>query len=405
MSRWSFARPPQVDLCVPASQRWPQSLQTPCYVFDPDTVLARYSALRDSLGTRLLVSLKANPNPDLFVRCGHAFDDGLELASAGELELAVGRGRHEIWLNNPSFSDDFIRAGIASRCKFVIDSVDMADRLIALNPANSAVDTLVRINAEALLPGRAPSAWIDHFGMTLQEAAYAASHLEAAGLRVAGLHVFVGSHGFRPPPGGPTSDASGSPADSADLADALAEFADQLSAAAREPLDCLHLGGGFSATPLEAAPWRRYRQRLAPLSKRYRLTHEAGRAVFADAGAFVTRITALKYRDDRIVAVCDGGLSHNFLLAQTESVLKARPRPHLVDMSDACPAAPPDPRPVILVGNTCHRSDVIGHLPAGSVPPRRDQLAVFERCGAYHATYTVSGFLSQRPPRVYIRQG
>lgn len=401
---------------VPDALRWPDDLQTPCYVFDPQVVLARHDALRRALGTGLLVSLKANPNPDLFLRSAQAFVDGIELASPGELELAVGRGRHDLYLNNPSLGDDFIRAGIASRARFVVDGVDMADRLISLATGSRQVQVLLRVNVAALLGRRCPPGWVDHFGLAPRDSATVAHRLADAGLQVLGLHAFAGSNNFRiatdrndDPLGDPSARRLPAPErrlDATDLADALARLADALSPTLPEPLACLNLGGGFdAAAPADVEAMRRYRAAIAPLAARFRLLHEAGRAIYAEAGEFVTRVTALKHHDDRIVAVCDGGLSHNFLLAQTESICKAWRAPYLTGGDRGTTAPAPDPRPVVFVGNTCHRGDVIGRLPPGSVPPRRGQFAVFDRCGAYHATYTVGGFLSQRPAHVYIRQG
>ena len=50
------------------ANQWLLDLKTPCYVFDPSAVLARYAHLRQCLGTPLIVSLKANPNLDLLIR-------------------------------------------------------------------------------------------------------------------------------------------------------------------------------------------------------------------------------------------------------------------------------------------------------------------------------------------------
>ncbi|MET5013057.1 PLP-dependent decarboxylase, partial [Burkholderia pseudomallei] len=77
------------------------------------------------LGTRLVVSLKANSHADLVLRCAHAIEDGIELASQGELDTVVGRGNHVKYLNNPAMGDALMLAGIASRCHFILDGPDM----------------------------------------------------------------------------------------------------------------------------------------------------------------------------------------------------------------------------------------------------------------------------------------
>lgn len=377
---------------------WLDGLDTPCYVFDPQCVLAGYAALRAALGTRLVVSLKANSHADLFLRCAHAFEDGIELASQGELDTVVGRGKHVKYLNNPAMGDALMRAGIASRCHFILDGPDMVRRFIALASGKETEDVMLRINAGALLGAHAPKSLRDHFGMTPAEALGMANLLTQAGRRVAGLHAFVGSGNFR---AGPTK---GGDADSADLAWALAQLAEQIEALVRAPVTHLNLGGGFSEKGHDDATFERYRARIAPLAKRYTLVHEAGRAIFANAGVFVTRVRAVKVWDDRVIAVCDGGMSHNFLLAKTEAVLKTWAAPTLVPAGAADAHRAPNARPITFVGNTCNRADVIGRLERHPRLPQPGDFVVFSQCGAYHHSYTVSGFLSHKPAQVYIRQ-
>jgi diaminopimelate decarboxylase len=357
---------------------WLLGLDTPCYVFDPRIVLAQHAALRERVATRLIVSLKANAFPDLFVRCAHAFTDGVELASIGELDVVVGRGKLPKYLNNPAMTEDFMRAGIASRCHFVLDNADSARRFAQLARGQPLAGVALRMNAAALAGAAARKEWHDQFGLTPQEAVHVAGLLSAAGIRVTGLHVFSGSYSFR--------------AESAELALALGRFADELAATAGGPLTFLNLGGGFSEAGHE---------RIAPLAARHELAHESGRAIFAAAGLFVTRVMAVKHWRDQTIAVCDGGMSHNFLLARTEQVIKSWPVPHIVREHGA--PAGDGARTVTFVGSTCSRADVIGRI-TGTAPPAVGDRIVFEQCGAYNRTYTVSGFLSHKPAHVYLRQ-
>ncbi len=377
---------------------WLLGLKTPCYIFDPQVVLARREALRAALGTSLIVSLKANSDPDLFLRCGHAFTDGVELASIGELDTVVGRGKIPKYVNNPAMSDEFMRAGLASRCHFILDNLDAIQRFVSLSKGRAPGDVLLRMNAGALAGASARSEWHDHFGMTPRDAFRGAEILAAAGIRVTGLHVFAGSYAFRS-----VDDARGGH-DSADLALALARFADELAHPAGQPLSFLNLGGGFSEKGHLRATFEQYRARIAPLAQRFTVAHESGRAIFADAGTFVARVVAVKQARDRIIAVCDGGMSHNFLLARTESVVKSWQAPRLVRGPSSEPRAAGGGMAISFVGSTCSRADVIGHVSKAAEAPAVGDLAVFDRCGAYNRTYTVTGFLSHEPAHVYIRQ-
>lgn len=367
------------------------NLQTPCYVYDPTVVMARYAQLRERLGSALIVSLKANPNLDLLIRCGHAFVDGIELASQGELDLVAGRIHAPKYVNNPSMDESFMRAALASRCIFIIDSLEQARRLIQVVGRQPAPQTVLRLNAGELLGQRQGA---DHFGLGREDAAVTAQTLTQAGFALIGLHVFAGSRHFR-------ADDSGR--DSADLAHALARMARSLSAITHAPLTFLNLGGGF-AEHSDAHPdtFERYRQRLNGLQGEFTLAHESGRALFADAGTFVTQVRSVKVLGDRYVAVCDGGLSHNFLLARTESPLKQYAQPRLLRRPAAALASVH--RPIQFVGSTCSRADVIGWHPQPSAAPCVGDRVVFDGCGAYHQSYSVSGFLSQSPAHTYLRQ-
>ncbi|MBN3829098.1 PLP-dependent decarboxylase, partial [Burkholderia sp. Ac-20384] len=82
---------PERPLPPAGDHAWIAELRTPCYVYEPEVAIARYRSLKARLGTRLIVSLKANPNQDMLARCAHAYEDGVELASRGELDAVIGR--------------------------------------------------------------------------------------------------------------------------------------------------------------------------------------------------------------------------------------------------------------------------------------------------------------------------
>ncbi|KVQ96062.1 pyridoxal-dependent decarboxylase [Burkholderia ubonensis] len=375
---------------------WVADLRTPCFVYEPEVAIARYRSLKARLGTRLIVSLKANPNQDLLARCAHAYEDGVELASRGELDAVIGRIKTPRYLNNPAMDEMFMRAGLASRCHFVLDNADAVARFVPLARETIAAggtpgQILLRVNAGALAGDDARATWHDHFGMTPNEAHDATRTLAAAGLPVAGLHVFSGPHSFI------RRDAT--QPDTLALPARLAALARDLAPANGAPLDALSLGGGFADDHPGDAAFERYAAVTAPLARDYALAHEAGRAIFADAGVFATRVVAVKPWHDRTIAVCDGGLSHAFLLAQTESVMRRLAAPALVRRS---PAPASRGVPTAYVGSTCSRADVIGR-DDGAAPPRVGDIAVFARCGAYHRTYSMAHFLSHEAAHVYVR--
>jgi len=379
-----------VDTIEAPSVDWGSSAQigildTPCYVFDPKLVLAQYSALKSALGTRLTVSLKANPNLDLFVRCSHAFVDGVELASIGELNTVVGRITHPKIVNTPAMSPNLMAAAIASRATLVFDSLQQVEMFSSLETRTPKLPAILRLSAAELTENPGGIGPGDHFGMDRCDALEAIRRLIRVGLRVRGLHVFAGSNTF----------ATWSPL----IVESMTRFLPSVEAALGSPLELVNLGGGFPDD------WRsltkqfaQYRYDLEPLTRRTQVYHEAGRAIFGPAGCFVTKILALKSVNGRPVAVCDGGLAQCFLLAQTESVIKRRIRPHVFRVNESTP--PPLSKRLQVVGSTCSRADIIGELDPGTVVAPDDRL-IFEGCGAY-ATYSPLSFLSLAPPNHYL---
>jgi diaminopimelate decarboxylase len=87
------------------------------------------------------------------------------------------------------------------------------------------------------------------------------------------------------------------------------------------------------------------------------------------------------------------------MLAQTEKVLKKLRRPRIMHLGDEPVTTVAEP--IVFVGNSCNRADVIGELPGGGPLPRIGDLVLFDRCGAYH-TYTPTNFLQLKSPRFYL---
>ena len=358
-------------------------LQTPAYLFDPGVVVRRYQALRDALGTKLVVSFKANNLADLIVRCGHCFVDGIELASIGELGVVTGRIAQRRFVNNPAMAPAFMRAALISGCDFIVDSVAQARALVAQDAGNRTPRALLRLNAAAIGDGGAE----DHFGMEVAQAAEAALILTDSAIRVSGVHCFGGSNTFA--------------RQGMSHAENVRRALDRLQASTVQSFDEVNLGGGF-AHDWEEVPARidAYRRHVEDLFADATVSHEAGRAIFGRAGAFLTRVVAVKTLAGRQVAICDGGMAQNFLLASTEGVLRRHSTPKLLSASQVESVDPVD---VQYVGSSCNRQDVIGVVKAAETLPCVGDVCVFPDSGAYNSSYTVRDFLMLPAARNYLR--
>jgi diaminopimelate decarboxylase len=363
-------------------------LETPAYLFDADVVARRYRALRQALQTQLIVSFKANSSIDLLSRTAASFVDGIELASIGELSSVVGRTVAQKYVNNPAMPDEFMRAAAVSGCTFIVDSVQQAKRLAGLPVGKRPFRAILRINAHSMLHDQAHVQ--DHFGMDETDLLHAERVLAVAGWDVFGVHVFAGSNSFRQCGGA--------------LIRALSQKLSQWEARIGRRMQFVNLGGGF-AEDWEEHPEAMvdYRRALGAFPAGYTLAHESGRGIFSRAGVFITRVVSTKVLGERAIAVCDGGIGQNFLLASTETLVPRLKSAHVVPAS---PEGLPNTRSVgeiRVVGSSCSRQDVIGRIPVDSCVPSVGDYCVFENCGAYNSTYTVSNFLSLPAAVSYMR--
>ncbi len=383
----------QRDVVTPittgADRRWCRAeqlaaLETPCFVFDPERIIASYRKLKAALATPLIVSVKANPNPDVLARCVHEFVDGVEVASIGELNVVIGRAPGPKYIASPALDEALVLAAASCRAHIVIDSRAQAELVISLRARLRALPPLlVRVNAAALLY-RGKGFKPDHFGVEPDEAVSLAAMLGEAGLKVVGLHVFAGSRSFL--------------RTASTLAGAMRALVSRMTTVLGHPLALVNLGGGFDPDwASDPAAMTAYREGLAPLREEVNVVHESGRAIFEPGGTFVTRIVSTKALDGRWIAVCDGGMAQAFRLAETEAVIKRRRTPKVVSVATAVGRAQ---APIDFVGSSCNPADIIGvaeDLPA----PGAGDVVLFDDLGAYH-TYTPASFLNLRQAKKYL---
>src|SRR5262249_45335095 len=124
------------------------ALETPCFVFDPAAVIEDHARLRAELGPPLVVSMQANPVLDVPVRCNHAFADGMEIASLGELNLTVGRMTVPRFVNTPALDATLVASALACRATIIADSERQVDLVReAARKARHPVRMGLRLNA------------------------------------------------------------------------------------------------------------------------------------------------------------------------------------------------------------------------------------------------------------------
>ncbi len=371
-----------------------QKYTTPCFVYSISQFEKNYRELRAALGTSLIYSMKSNSCLDLIVRCGHIFEDGIEIASIGELNsLASGDGPR--FINNPSADKNFIRAAIASKCTVVVDNLAQLALVAEFVGKRPIKPVMLRLNHDVLAEFAPQSARIkpNHFGMDWQDTIKALELCQASDIQVAGFHVFKGSQSF--------------PACAMDTLVASQQIIEKFEKILGYSISQVNLGGGFDSTWREYNfDFEQYRSALNNLPEHIQVIHESGRGIAASAGYYLTQVRYMKSVNDQSYAICDGGMAQNFLLAKTETPFRRYETPILIAATphESAPSNPENNQETscLLVGTSCNKDDVMGVVK--NQLPQSGDLALFENCGAYHASYTVSPFLALPPAQAYLME-
>ncbi|WP_444938839.1 PLP-dependent decarboxylase [Microbulbifer sp. JMSA002] len=366
-----------------------QHFSTPCYVYSLKDIADNYQKLKGRLGTSLIYSLKANSCLDLVVRSGHVFEDGVEIASVGELNL-LPRGESPRYINNPSADKSFLRAAIASKCTLVIDNLSQLEIVKEFQGKRPINPLILRLNPSTLDQfEKAPvTTRRDHFGFGWSDVEMALAFCKKHELKVDGFHVFRGSYNFAKL--------------AFNTAQAALQIVEKFERELGYAIDLVNLGGGFDLD-WESIDFNfeQYRELLGEFPSHIKIAHESGRALVASAGYFVTQIRYVKSIEGQQYGICDGGMAQNFLLAKTESTFKRFSQP-LILRGDEILEFESSTESCLLVGTSCNKEDVIGEIKGGPVQP--GDLAVFSNCGAYNASYTVATFLSLPSAKSYLME-
>jgi 2-[(L-alanin-3-ylcarbamoyl)methyl]-2-hydroxybutanedioate decarboxylase len=272
------------------------------YVYDTAALRARAHAVRAALpaGAELLYAVKANGHPGVVAALAAAVD-GIEVASGGELDLAVRAGAGTIVFSGPAKTDAELRAAIRADATIHVESGHELRRL-AFAASGRRVSVALRVNrAAAALPGThqmtgAPTPFgIDE--ASLPEAVELASALPEVDL--VGFHLHAVSNNL---------DAE---AHAAFVADALS-WAVQEAESYGVALRYLNLGGGFGVdyTGDDQFDLDAFAAAVPAAPPGVRLVFEPGRLLAADAGWYAAQVLDLKRTHGRWFAVLRGGTHH-----------------------------------------------------------------------------------------------
>ncbi|MFK4066872.1 diaminopimelate decarboxylase [Streptomyces sp. NPDC029674] len=377
---------------------------TPTYLIDEDDVRSRCRTYRQAFPDgEVLYAAKAF----LCRAMAHWVAEeglGLDVCSAGELELAVTTGfpADRIVLHGNAKSPHDLRAALRLGVgRIVIDSASEIARLAAAVPHGSRQKVLVRV-----VPGIAAGGHTkirtgtddQKFGLSLTDGSAQHAVARILGqptLELVGLHCHLGSQITTEKP---------FLAAVRRMVGLLARIQDQHGVTLPE----LDLGGGHGIAyrPGEEALdittlARKVRGELTASCAAAglpvpRLTVEPGRAIAGPAGVALYRVLAVKHTGATTFVAVDGGMSDN----PRPALYGVRYAPRLVGRRSTA-----EPAPATVVGRHCEAGDILASdvpLP-GDIRPG-DLLAV-PVAGAYHLSMASGYNLVGRPPVVAVAEG
>ena len=379
---------------------------TPFYLYDAGLISARVQAVRAALGTEVSYSVKANPSLAVCQLIAAEDGAGAEVASAGELALALAAGFDpvDILFAGPGKTDDelerLVAAGILADN---VESLAEIDRLAAIaSRAGRRQGVGLRLNPEAQLLGSQMrmGGTVSQFGIDEAELEEAVARvLGHASLELRGIHVYTATQVFGVEP-------------LLEHCRNILELAVRAAEHAGRPLQVLDFGGGFGIPYFEGgepfdleAFGTGFRTLLEGYRKDARLAgcrflFELGRYLVADAGVYVMRAIDRKVTRGKAFLVTDGGMNHHLTATGNMGQVFRKAFP-LLNLSrlDGQPG-----ETITVTGPLCTPLDSFGDVQL--VGPAVGDLIGVLSSGAYGYSASNLGFLSHpTPAEVLIWQG
>ncbi|WP_443071176.1 diaminopimelate decarboxylase [Streptomyces sp. NBC_01476] len=374
---------------------------TPLYILDEDEVRSRCRTYKAAFPDADVVYAAKAYLCRAVARWVREEGLGLDVVSAGELELAVTTGfpPDRIVLHGNAKSPQDLRTAVRLGVgRIVIDSGTEIARLAALVPPGDRQKVMLRVVPGVSAGGHAAvrtGTDDQKFGLSLTDGS--AQHavdrvLGQPGLALTGLHCHIGSQ---------VTTVKPYVAALRRLIGLMARIRDQHGVVLPE----LDLGGGHAVAYRPGEPAlditalaTRIRAELAEGCARAdlpvpRLILEPGRAVIGPAGVAVYRVLTVKRTAGRTLVAVDGGMSDN----PRPALYGVRYLPRLVGREHSAARALVD-----VVGRYCEAGDVLAADVSLPDDVRPGDLLAVPVAGAYHLSMASTYNLVGRPPVIAV---
>ena len=338
-------------------------------------------------------AMKGNPFPPV-LELMNGLVDGFDIASGGELELALAAGVQatKISFAGPGKRDRELERAIALGVTLNCESEGEVERAIIIGAKLGVTPRLaVRINPSFDLKGSGMKmgGGAKQFGVDAERVPTLVKRIIASGAEYCGFHIYAGSQSLK--------------------VDAIIQMQAQTIALVAELTDTIgvspphvNLGGGFGIPyfpgdrPVDiVAVGGALGEAFDALPSSLSDTHfciELGRYLVGEAGVYLTRIVDRKVSHGEVFLIADGGLHHQLAASGNFGTVIRRNYP--VAIAHKFGAEPEEV--ASIVGCLCTPLDKLSdqaHLPRANVG---DLVAIF-CAGAYGASASPANFLGQGP--------
>lgn len=370
---------------------------TPLFVYSTSHLRKRMSDLRAAMPERLAIhyAMKGNPYSPVLALMNELVD-GFDVASGGELELALNAGvdAARISFAGPGKRDRELQRAISLGVTLNCESEGEAERALAIGAQLGITPRIaIRVNPSFDLKGSGMKmgGGAKQFGVDAERVPALVKRIIAAGAEWRGFHIYAGSQALK--------------------AEAIIDMQAQTLALVAELTEAIgvsprhvNLGGGFGIPyfpgdePVDIkAVGAALREAFDALPASLCETHfciELGRYLVGEAGVYLTRIVDRKISHGEIFLITDGGLHHQLAASGNFGTVIRRNYP--VAIANKFGAEPEEV--ASIVGCLCTPLDKLSDqalLPSAEVG---DLVAIF-CAGAYGASASPANFLGQGPAK------
>jgi diaminopimelate decarboxylase len=373
-----------------------QEAGTPLFVYDAGMVRHRVERFRAAFrGMNLHYAIKANTYTPILKEIAKIVD-GLDVASAGEMEaaLAAGMEASDVSFAGPGKTDEELEAAIDAGVTLNLESEGEAERARAQARRRGRRARLaVRVNPDFEIRGSGMrmGGGAKPFGVDAERVPALVRRLIEAEADWRGFHIFAGSQAL-------DVDAL------IEAQQATVALAASLAKEVGQAPPLVNLGGGFGIPyfageqPLDVEKVGEALHEVLKARPKIladsAFAIELGRWLVGEAGVYLTRIVDRKVSHGKTFLVTDGGMHHQLAASGNFGQVVRRNYPVAI----ATRFAEEPVEEVTIVGCLCTPLDRLGDdvmLPKAEVG---DLVAVF-LAGAYGLSASPQAFLGHKPAR------